>query len=97
MFALQHRRQQVERADAALARLLAANPGCSLEVDPPAWALGTNLVTYGAFQGRPVAFKYYDWPPRKDQEERALRLYAPTGLVPGLTRSHRTPFWSWNG
>ncbi len=78
------RGERRERADAALAQLVAANPGCSPEADPAAWVLGTNLVTYGSIRGRPVVFKYYDWPPRKDQEERALRLYAPTGLVPAL-------------
>ncbi len=29
-------------------------------------------------------FKYFDWLPRKDQEERALRAFAPTELVPKL-------------
>jgi hypothetical protein len=73
-----------QRADAALARLLESNPGYSVDEDSPDWLFGTNFVRFGAFEGWPVVFKYFDWRPRKDQEEKALRLFAPTGLVPKL-------------
>lgn len=46
--------------------------------------MGTNLVTFGAFEGQPVVLKYYDWKPRRENEETAVRLFAPTALVPKL-------------
>jgi len=78
------RAEQLKRADAALSGLIEANPGCSVDGDGPEWLVGTNLVTFGALNGEPVVYKYFDWLPRKMQEESALRLFAPTGVVPKL-------------
>jgi hypothetical protein len=76
--------QQQERANASLSRLIESNPGCSVNTGQPEWLVGTNFVTFGAFHGQPAVFKYFDWRPRREQEEKALRLFAPTGLVPKL-------------
>ena len=76
--------EQRRRADAALSQLLAAYPALSLDDGEAEWLVGTHLVAFGAFEGRPAVVKYYDWKQRKDQEEKALRLFAPTGLVPRL-------------
>lgn len=71
-----------QQATQAIARLMAEHPGCVISGDHPRWLFGTHHVTFGSFNGRPAVFKYYGWLPRKVQEEKALRLYAPTGLVP---------------
>ena len=76
------RTQQRARADAHLAAFLAANPGYSLDGGRLDWLLGTHYVTFGSGRGGPVVFKYYDGDPRKEHEGRALKLFAPTGLVP---------------
>ena len=73
-----------ERADEALAELLADNPGFTEKTPITNWLYGTNFVKFGVFGEEPVVFKYYDWLPRRHQEEKALRLLAPTGLVPRL-------------
>jgi len=57
--------QQRKRADEHLAGFIEANPGYSVEREPPGWLLGTHLVTFGACRGKPVVFKYYDGDPRK--------------------------------
>jgi hypothetical protein len=76
--------QQQKRAETALSRLIEANPGLSVNKDQPDWLFGTNFVTFGMFHNQPVVFKYFDWLPRKKQEEKALRLFSTTGLVPKL-------------
>ena len=76
--------QPQKRADAALSSLIEENPGYSVDEDQPEWIVGTNFVTFGAVEEQPVAYKYFDWLPRKEQEERALRLFARTELVPKL-------------
>ena len=73
-----------QRANASLSQLLEAYPGLSVDHDEPAWREGTNLVAFGEFEGDPVVLKYYDWQPRREQEEKALQLFAPSGLVPRL-------------
>jgi len=73
--------EQRKRADAHLADFLADNPGYAVDEDAPRWLKGTHLVAFGAHHGHPAVFKYYDGDPRKGHEERALRLYQPTGLV----------------
>ncbi len=78
------RTKQKQRADASLSRCIEANPECTADDGQPQWLIGTNFVTFGTYQGQPVVFKYFDWRPRKEQEEKALRLFAPTGLVPKL-------------
>jgi len=76
--------QQQKRAENALSRLIEANPELSVNNDQPDWLFGTNFVTFGKFHDQPVVFKYFDWHPRKEQEEKALRLLAVTGFVPKL-------------
>lgn len=76
--------QPQKRAELALSQLIEENPGYSVDEDQPEWIVGTNYVTFGAFEGQPAVYKYFDWLPRKDQEEKALRLFAPTRLVPRL-------------
>jgi len=76
--------QQQKRAETTLSRLIEANPGLSVNKDQPDWLFGTNFVTFGMFHNQPVVFKYFDWHPRKEQEEKALRLLSTTGLVPKL-------------
>jgi hypothetical protein len=76
--------QQQKRAENALSRLIEANPELSVNEDQPDWLFGTNFVTFGKFHDQPVVFKYFDWRPRKEQEEKALRLLAVTGFVPKL-------------
>jgi hypothetical protein len=73
-----------KRADAALALLIEENPGCTVNEDGHEWMVGTNCVTFGTFEGQPVVFKYCDWQPRKEHEEIALRLFAPSELIPKL-------------
>ena len=75
---------QEERAASALRQLIEQNPGCALDSGSPQWLFGTNHVTFGKLYGAPVVYKHYDWAPRKQQEERALDLFAPTRLVPRL-------------
>lgn len=76
---------EVEKlATASLRKLIEQNPAYSIDSDPPQWLFGTNHITFGKTNGKPVVFKYFNWPPRKTQEETALRLFAPTGLVPKL-------------
>ena len=76
--------QQQERADAHLAKFLAANPKYSLQRDEPQWMKGTHLVRFGSFCGKPAVFKYYDGDPRKEHEKRALTLFGSTGLAPRI-------------
>jgi hypothetical protein len=76
--------EQRTRADEHLAGFLAANPGYLVAREPPEWMLGTHLVIFGSFEGKPAVFKYYDGDPRKEHEKTALELFAPTGLVPTL-------------
>lgn len=76
--------QQQKRAENALSKLIEANPGLSVNGDQPEWFFGTNFVTFGKFHNQPVVFKYFDWHPRKAQEEKALQLLAITELVPKL-------------
>ena len=76
--------QQQKRAENALSRLIEANPGLSVSKDHQDWLFGTNFVTFGTFNSQPIVFKYFDWRPRKDQEEKALRSLLATGFVPKL-------------
>jgi hypothetical protein len=78
------RTKQVERADAELARLGDANRERLVVEEEPEWLIGTNLVKFGVFDGQPAVLKYFDWWPRKEHEEKALLLFAHTGLVPKL-------------
>jgi len=76
--------QPQKRAELALSRLIEENPGYSVDAGQPEWIVGTNYVTFGTFEGYPVVYKYFDWSPRKEQEEKALQLLAPTRLIPKL-------------
>jgi Ser/Thr protein kinase RdoA (MazF antagonist) len=76
--------RKLQRAEAFLRRFVEANPDYSLDADQPEARGGTNVITYGAFRGQPVVYKYFDFRPRKEHEEESLRLLAPTGLVPRL-------------
>ncbi len=76
--------EQIKRATAALCQLIHENPDCRIDGENPHWFFGTNHVTFGTWQEKPVVYKHFDWLPRKTQEERALYLFAPTGLVPKL-------------
>jgi hypothetical protein len=76
--------EQEKRATVSLRQLVLENPGCAIDTEPPQWLFGTNHVTFGALHGYPVAFKHFDWIPRKKQEEWALNIFAPTRLVPRL-------------
>lgn len=78
---------QRSRADAHLAEFLAGHPEYRLEEQAPGWLKGTHLVAFGTSHDCPIVFKYYDGDPRKAYEERALRLYQPTGLVPRILAS----------
>ncbi len=73
-----------KRAEAVLAAFVEANPEYTVDAEQPECRGGTNFITFGACRGRPVVYKRFDWLPRKLQEEKALRLFAPTGLVPRL-------------
>jgi hypothetical protein len=76
--------EQEKRATASLLQLVLENPGCSIDTEYPQWLFGTNHITFGTLHGYPVVFKYFDWIPRKKQEEWALSVFAPTRLVPKL-------------
>jgi hypothetical protein len=79
------RRQEPQaRADTALISLRQATPEYTVDDDQPDCRGGTNFITFGTLHGQPVVYKYFDYLPRKTQEEKALRLYAPSGLVPRL-------------
>jgi hypothetical protein len=78
------RTRQEARADAELARLVDANRERLVVDDASEWLMGTNLVKFGVFDGEPAVLKYFDWWPRKNHEEKALFLFARTGLVPKL-------------
>ena len=73
-----------KRAEACLAEFLAGNPDYSVDDSQPAGRGGTNFITFGAFRDEPVVYKHFDFLPRKQQEETALRSYRATGLVPKL-------------
>jgi hypothetical protein len=72
------------RAERVLAEFLKANPEFTVDVEQPECRGGTNFITFGACRGKPVVYKRFDWLPRKRQEEKALRLFEPMGLVPKL-------------
>ena len=75
------RMQQRERADAALGGVVESTPGLCVDAT---WLIGTNYVAFGTYHNAPVVCKYFDWQPRKQQEEAALRMFAETGCVPKL-------------
>jgi len=72
------------RAEGCLAEFLKANPDYSVDESQPECRGGTNFITFGAYRDQPVVYKYFDFLPRKKQEEKALLAYEPTGLVPQL-------------
>ena len=76
--------QKQARAEGCLAELLKANPDYSVDESQPECRGGTNFITFGAFRDQPVVYKYFDYLPRKKQEEKALLAYEHTGLVPQL-------------
>lgn len=76
------RRELQARSDTALAALAEASPEYTIDDDQPECRGGTNFITFGTLQGQAIVYKYFDYLPRKRQEEKTLRLYAPSGLVP---------------
>ena len=76
------REEEARRADARLAQLLTEAPGLAVDKNQVEWLRGTNFIKHWTFDGKPVVLKYFDWQPRKAQEEKALRLFEPTGCVP---------------
>jgi hypothetical protein len=76
---------QLKSALGEIQDLIDANPGLSLDDEYlPAYSGGNSSVLLGHFENRPVLFKRYADPERKQHEDRSLRLFAPSGWVPEL-------------
>jgi hypothetical protein len=73
-----------KRGEAVLAAFVEANPEYTVDVEQPEGRGNRSFITFGTYQGQPVVYKQFEYLSRKRQEEKALRLFASTGLVPKL-------------
>src|SRR3954447_23677702 len=69
-------------AEGAVARYLATHRSLRIDLAQPEYRGGTNHVTFGHADGRPVVFKYFVNELRFRNELFALKHFASTGLVP---------------
>jgi hypothetical protein len=70
------------RAEDAVDRYVAARPSLRVDSSQPSYRGGTNCVTFGSDNGRPIVFKYFVNSARFRNELFALNHFASTGFVP---------------
>jgi hypothetical protein len=76
-----------DQARTVLLQLEKERPECIIDwQDQPAQG-ECGAIYFGRFEGRPAAFKYFSDASMRENEERALRHFAPHGLAPACLAS----------
>jgi len=73
-----------KQSNAALETFVTKNPKFSVNPTQPAYRGGTNFITFGHYDLKPIVFKYFVRNYRWQNEYFCLRYFAKTGYVPRI-------------